>query len=106
MNLNFPMTSRYYNVDTAIIETADGQEIIYLRRRFVPSPDNFTLLQEHIVKQGERVDHIAAQHLGDPEQFWWLCDANGVLDPAELLSPLGRHVRITLPEGIPGMPNA
>ncbi len=106
MNLNFPMTSRYYNVDTAIFETADGQEIIYLRRRFVPSPDNFTLLQEHIVKQGERVDHIAAQHLGDPEQFWRLCDANGVLDPEELLSPLGRHVRITLPEGIPGMPNA
>ena len=106
MNFNFPITSRYYTVETAIYTTADGQEFVYLRRRFVPSPDNFTLLQEHIVTQGERVDHIAAKHLGDPEQFWRLCDANGVLDPEELLTPLGRHVRITLPEGIPGMPNA
>jgi len=35
------------------------------------------LLQEHAVTEGERLDHIAAKYLGDPEQFWQLCDATG-----------------------------
>ena len=26
--------------------------------------------------QGERLDNVAAQYLGDPTLFWRLCDAN------------------------------
>ncbi|HZT57821.1 MAG TPA: LysM domain-containing protein, partial [Pyrinomonadaceae bacterium] len=60
---------------------------------------------EHTVTQGERLDQIAAQYLGDPEQFWRICDANGALRPEELLET-GRRVRLTLPEGVPATPNA
>jgi hypothetical protein len=75
--------------------------IAYLRRRFLPQPDGFALLQYYTVAQGERLDNITARYLDDPEQFWRLCDANGVMRPDELEVP-GTQIRITLPEGIPG----
>jgi hypothetical protein len=102
----FSPTSRYYGIDTAILETLAGKTIIYLQRRFLPSPDKFALLQEHVVTQGERLDNITAHYLGDPEQFWRLCDANAAMNPVELAEIIGRRIRITLPEGIPGIPNA
>ena len=97
----FPINSRYLGIVTATIETADRKTIIYLRRRFVPSPDRFALLLEHVVTQGERLDNITAQYLGDPEQFWRVCDANNAMRPDELTETIGRRLRITLPEGIP-----
>jgi len=101
-----PPTSRYFAVGTAVYVTVSGEEIGYLRRRFVPPPERFQLLQIHVVTEGERHDHLAAQFLGDPEQFWRLCDANAVLRPEELTETPGRPLRITLPEGIAGTPNA
>lgn len=105
MNLNFPPTSRYYGIETTTLKER-GRTVIYLRRRFVPQPERFDLLQEHIVTQGERLDNITANYLGDPEQFWRVCDANRALRPDELTETIGRRLRITLPEGIPGLPNA
>jgi hypothetical protein len=102
----FPITSRYYSTATATLETADGRKIAYLRRRFVPPPQRFDLLFEHTVTEGERPDTIAGQYSGDPEQFWRICDANGAIRPEELTETIGRRLRITLPEGIPGPPNA
>ena len=102
----FAITSRYYNIKTAEYEAADGKRVVYLRRRFVPPPTAFALLVEHTVTEGERLDNITAQYLGDPEQFWRVCDANGAIRPEELTETVGRRLRITLPEGIPGIPNA
>ena len=102
----FPITSRYYSTPTAKLETAEGKTIIYLRRRFVPPLERFELLFEHAVAEGERLDHIAAQYLGDPEQFWRICDANNAIRPEELTETPGRRLRITLPEGIPANRNA
>lgn len=101
-NANFGPTSRYLRVETATWVAPDGREVAYLRRRFVPPPEQFALLTEHVVAQGDRLDNIAAEHLGDPEQFWRICDANVALRPDELTEELGRRLRITLPEGIPG----
>lgn len=102
----FSINSRYYGVPTVTLETQDGRQVVYLRRRFVPPPENFALLLEHAVTEGERLDNITAQYLGDPEQFWRLCDANGAIRPDELVETVGRRIRITLPEGIPGTTNA
>ena len=102
----FPPNSRYHGIATAKLTTADGRTVVYLRRRFVPPPDQFALLQEHTVVQGDRLDNITAKYLGDPEQFWRLCDANGAIRPDELTEVIGSLVRITLPQGIPGTPNA
>lgn len=97
----FPITSRYYSVEIAQLTSESAQTVNYLRRRFVPSADRFALLQEHIVTQGERLDNITATNLGDPEQFWRVCDANNAMRPDELTETIGRRLRITLPEGIP-----
>ncbi|HEX7112541.1 MAG TPA: LysM domain-containing protein [Mizugakiibacter sp.] len=106
MDAIFPPTSRYALTPTGTFLRADGTPVAYLKRRFVPAPEAFALLQWHTVLQGERLDNIAAQYLGDPEQFWRLCDANRALRPEELTEIVGRRLRITLPEGIPGAPNA
>ncbi len=96
----FPQTSRYHGIDTAILKTPEGKQVIYLMRRFVPAPERFELVQEHVVVQGERLDNLTAHYLGDPEQFWRVCDANNAMRPAEL-EETGRWLRITLPDGIP-----
>jgi hypothetical protein len=107
MNANqFPPTSRYAAVETVTLEDAAGNTIIYLRRRFVPAPERFSLLQEHVVKQAERLDNITAQYLDDAEQFWRVCDANRAMRPDELTETVERRLRITLPDGISGMSNA
>lgn len=95
----FAPNSRYAGIETATMERAAGTTLVYVRRRFCPDPERFTVLLEHFVKQGERLDNITAQYLGDPELFWRVCDANNVLRPEEL-EEIGRRVRITLPEGI------
>ena len=102
----FPLNSRYYYTKTSKLELSGGREIAYLQRRFIPPPERFALLFEHTVTDGERLDNLAAQFLGDPEQFWRICDANVAIDPNELTEKTGRKLRITLPEGIPGTPNA
>ena len=102
----FPPTSRYAQIPTATIEMPDGRTIVYLTRRFVPPPDRFALLQEHVVTEGDRLDNITNTYLGDPELFWRVCDANNAMRPDALTETIGRRLRITLPEGIPEPRNA
>ncbi len=98
----FPPTSRYHAVGTATLATADGRAVAYLRRRFVPPPDQFGTLAVHAVAPGDRIDTVTAAYLGDPEQFWRVCDANLALRPEELAEQPGRQVRIGTPQGVPG----
>jgi len=98
----FPPNSRYASVQTATLETPDGQTVVYLRRRFVPSPEAFATLQQVTVTQGDRVDTLAARLIGDPELFWQLADANRAMQPEGLTAAPGRSLRLTLPQGIPG----
>ena len=96
----FDPTSRYYNVSTStlIVMLQDGTpvEIRYLQRRFIPATDGETTLQEHTFTQGERLDNITALYLGDPTQFWHVCDTNVVLRPEDL-ERIGQVIRISLP---------
>ena len=98
----FPPNSRYYGIGTGTLTTADGKTIPYLQRRFTPPPEDFVLLQEYTVVQGDRLDNLAAKYVGDPERFWQICDTNAAMSPEELTEIVGRILRITLPAGIPG----
>jgi nucleoid-associated protein YgaU len=101
----FPASSRYAPVEVAKF-VGSGREVPYLRRRFVPQPESLADASAYVVENGDRLDRIAAETLGDPELYWRICDANRALRPEELETPPGRRLRITLPEGIPGAPSA
>ena len=98
---NFGPTSRYYSIATAELTLDGGLSVRYLRRRFLPPVERFAVLEEHRVTEGERLDQIAANYLGDPEQFWRIADANGAMHPRELVEGDGKSVLITMPEGLP-----
>ena len=98
----FPPDSRYHGLDTARWTLPNGETVAYVRRRFVPPAENFATVSEHQVVEGDRPDNLAASYLGDPQQYWRLCDSNAVLHPGELVETIGRSLRITLPEGLPG----
>ncbi len=105
-SLLFPPGSRYHTIETTTFKSTDGKEIIHLKRRFVPAPDRLALLQEHIVVEADRLDNITALYLSDPLLFWRICDANNAMNPPDLTVAIGRRLRITMPEGIPEMPDA
>jgi len=99
----FPSTSRYFQIAVAQYQpTPDAPVIAYVRRRFLPSPSRFQTIGTYTVSQGDRLDNITANFLGDPEQFWRLCDANNALAPSDLTDTVGRVLNITLPEGMSG----
>ena len=100
----FQPPSRYASLRTAKVIIGGG-EIVYVTRRFVPDPASLTVVGEHTVLQGERLDHVAARALGDPEFFWRICDANRALWPGDLMV-LGARLLIPLPEGVQGVPGA
>ena len=102
-NYNFPPTSRYYTVGVDSTSDEAGNPLRFLQRRFLPQPERFAVLQEHSVSEGERIDHIAAKYLSDPAAFWRILDANGAMQVADL-SSVGQKIKITLPEGIQGIP--
>jgi hypothetical protein len=94
----FPRTSRYYGVETAKYVTAEGKEIVYLRRRFLPDLSSMTVFTRHTVTQGERLDNVTARYLGDPEQFWRICDGNNAKRPDDLTKEIGSTILIPIPK--------
>jgi hypothetical protein len=94
----FPVTSRYSSIEIAKFVTSDEQEIAYLRRRFLPNTDAIAQA-EYSITEGDRLDNITARYLGDPEQFWRLCDANNAMQPDELTAEVGRRLVIPLIQG-------
>lgn len=102
----FPPNSRYYGVPVMKLEEPGRDAVPYVRRRFIPAAERFADLDAHTVVEGDRIDLLASRYLGDPERYWQIADANGAMDPGELTAEPGRRLRITLPEGIPGAPDA
>lgn len=94
----FDHTSRYYRLETATMTRSDGATMVYVRRRFLPQGGDLPLLAEVAVNQGERLDLFTARTLGDPLQFWRVCDANNAMSPLELVDKPGRRLRVPLPQ--------
>ena len=99
---NFPVTSRYHHIKTALFNGLGIEPIVHLKRRFIPAPEHYYSVQQHLVQQKERLDNITATYLVDPEQFWQLADANGAMQPQELTEATGRKLRIPQGTGLSG----
>ena len=85
----FEADSRYYPLEKAVWNTPDGREVRYVRRRFLPLDDRPPLARVQ-VKVEDRLDRLTARALGDPEQFWRICDDNGAMRPEEMTAEVGR----------------
>lgn len=92
----FDPTSRYYRLETAILEMPDRSKILYMKRRLLPKPDGAALSQEAI-QPGDRLDLIASRVFGDPALYWRICDANDTLNPFDLLDTAGGTLNIPSP---------
>ncbi len=96
-------TSRYHEVDVVSYEPDDGSSAVpHLARRFCPQTERFAVLYRVRATGTDRRDTLAAAHLGDPELWWQLADANGVIDPRLLTAPVGSVVLITTAVDVPG----
>ena len=98
---SFPPSSRYAGAPILVHEG-----IAYLGRRLVPQPEQLGTLGEHSVVRNDRLDALAARYLGDPELWWRIADGNYAPDPDELTATIGRRLRLTNPQGLPGVPDA
>jgi hypothetical protein len=96
----FPPESRYYGIPV-VEATTLGRTVRYVGRRFVPRGSSLAQVAQHTVAGGDRLDNVAATHLGNPELFWRVCDANDALRPSDLVGTPGRRLRITMPPGVP-----
>lgn len=102
----FSDNSRYAGVGVAHMSQPDGTRLTYLQRRFIAQPEQFPLLQNHLVVSGDRLDNLAALYFGDAELYWRICDANRALRPQDLTDAIGRQLRITLQAGALGASGA
>ena len=90
--------SRYAVLEDAVYESPEGRKIKYKQRRFLPRGKTLPAQYLVIVAIGDRLDSITARTLGDPEQFWQVCDANDCMNPFDLTAELGRTLRVPIPQ--------
>lgn len=93
----FDSTSRYRDNEDAHRIDKDGEIHVYRRRRLLPKVSEHQIVQTVSRGPEERLDQVAARALGDSTQFWQLCDANGVMNPAELTAVSGQRVSVPVP---------
>ena len=94
----FEPTSRYIQCEDAFLVTRDGKIVKYKKRRFIPKEkenQTDTIILETNIVSGDRIDLLSFKYFADPEQFWRLCDMNGVMHPLDLTSDIGRTIKIT-----------
>jgi hypothetical protein len=93
----FDQKSRYKDLPIKSHLEPGGRERRYVARRFLPDPAALRTLTTVKVTDTERLDLIAHRTLGEPTAFWRVADANGAMDPDELLTPAGRRLRVPTP---------
>jgi hypothetical protein len=93
----FDSTSRYYSLDTGSHTLADGREVTYVTRRFLPRGEDLPLLSSVTFTDGDRLDLVAHRTVGSSEAFWRVCDANDAMNPRDLEEP-GLGLRVPIPQ--------
>jgi nucleoid-associated protein YgaU len=83
--------SRYERLarEPYVVDTPGGPIRALPPRPTPPTP----AAQRHTVVAGDRLDLLAYRYFGDPQRFWLIADANGAVNPEDLLEP-GREILI------------
>ena len=72
----FDPKSRYASLKTYTVKDHRGREVAVVP--VAPHPDQGTI-GTHLLRQGERLDHLAQQYLDDPAGYWRICELNEVM---------------------------
>jgi hypothetical protein len=88
----FDPKSRYANLGTYTRTDHRGRTVAVVP---VPPPPNDILLGIHVLRQGERIDHLAFRYLENPAGFWRICEFNGAM----LAEALTEQREIAIPAG-------
>jgi nucleoid-associated protein YgaU len=93
----FDASSRYAGIATETLTESDGTVVAYIKRRFLPQGSAMLSIQKVRIVAGDRLDNVSAKALGDPLQFWRVCDANDAMYPPDLTYYSGTVLRIPMP---------
>lgn len=77
----FDRKSRYLKAETYLVTDARGRSVSVVAP---PPPPEQLLLGVHLLRQGERLDLLAAKYLNDPTGFWRIAAQNNVMLPEAL----------------------
>jgi hypothetical protein len=78
----FDPKSRYVNQTPYVVRDRRGRSVAIVPTPPAPAE---ALLGIHVLKEGERVDHLAAKYLNDAAGYWRIAERNDVM-LAEALS--------------------
>jgi nucleoid-associated protein YgaU len=93
----FDASSRYATIATETLTERDGTVVAYMKRRFIPQGSAMLAIQSVKVVAGDRLDNVSAKTLGNPLQFWRICDANDAMYPPDLTYYPGTVLAIPVP---------
>ena len=77
----FDDNSRYKNAEQYEMQDKRGRNVKVVA---TPKPLKQQILGYHLLKQGQRPDHLAARYLNNPAGFWRIADANDAMLPEAL----------------------
>jgi len=77
----FEPPSRYLGVETYVVADRRGREVEVVA---VPEAPAQVLAGIHLLRQGERIDHLAFRYLGDAVLWWRIAELNDAMAPAAL----------------------
>jgi hypothetical protein len=90
----FTNGSRYKNMPNYETIDSTGKKV---KAVVLPLPTESKPAGEHRLLEGQRLDHLASQYLGDPTAFWRICDMNNAMHPDEL-KVIGKKILIPIKE--------
>ncbi len=77
----FDDNSRYKDVQQYTLQDHRGRKVTVVG---VPNGPVQNLLGYHLLKQGQRTDHLAARYLNNAAGFWKIAEANDAMLPEAL----------------------
>jgi len=77
----FDPTSRYYGLPTQQLVDHRGRTVTVV---VAPDAPKEQLRGEHLRRQGQRLDHLAAFYLNDPHGYWRIAEIADVMYPEAL----------------------
>jgi len=88
----FDPKSRYVGLQTYMVKVSRGRDVAVVP---VPLPPNQATLGIHVLRQGERLDHLAQKYLHNGAGFWRICELNDAM----IAEALTESREIAIPAG-------